>query len=58
MPAPSPSCNTLLDIPKEDLAVTAYTGEARIVRSNGHIEDAVAMRFVSLNGRGGLYRGI
>lgn len=58
VPAPSSSCNTLLDIPKEDLAITAYAGEARIVRGNCHIEDAVAMGFVSLDRRGSLYRGI
>jgi len=56
MPAPSSCRTTLLNIPKKYLTVSAYTGKTRIVGSNRHIENAVAMRFVSLDWFGGFYR--
>lgn len=45
----------MLNIPQEDLSVASYTGEARIVCSNGHVQNRVAMRLVPLDRRGALY---
>lgn len=56
MSAPSSSRATLLDIPQKDLAVASYTGKPRIVGSNGHVVDGVAMRLVPLDRRVAFYR--
>lgn len=55
MPAPSPGSTALLNIPQEDLSVTSYTREARIIGRHGNIQDRVAMRFVPLNRRGAFH---
>jgi hypothetical protein len=49
MPAPSSGSTALLNIPQKDLAVTSYTGKARIFGGDGYVKDRVAMCFVSLD---------
>jgi len=53
MSAPATRCDPLFYIPEEDSAISAYAGEARIVRGYGDVEDGVAVGFVALDWGGG-----
>lgn len=50
--APPPQRPRRRDIPQEDLLVTPYAGEARIVVGDREVQDLVAVRGVALDQTG------